>query len=126
MKKTTLFFILCFTFLYAFSQGDGEPLPVSWGLNMESTPSIVELPAIDLETINREDKLNDQDKSMPWRYGIEIPVRLDMQNNGLWTVLPNGGKIWQATIQSSEAVNLSVNFDKFYLPAGSRLQLFNN
>lgn len=126
MKKTTLFFILCFTFLYAFSQGNGEPLPVSWGLNMESTPSIVELPAIDFETINREDKVNDQDKSMPWRYGIEIPVRLDMQNNGLWTVLPNGGKIWQATIQSSEAVNLSVNFDKFYLPAGSRLQLFNN
>ncbi|WP_313114127.1 T9SS type A sorting domain-containing protein [Aequorivita sediminis] len=125
MKKTTLFIILCFSFLYAFSQGDGEPLPVSWGLNMESTPNVVELPAIDLETIIREDQINDRDKSMPWRYGIEIPVRLDMQHDGLWTVLPNGGKIWQTTIQSSEAVNLSVNFDQFYLPTGSRLQLFN-
>lgn len=126
MKKITIFFILCFTFFIAFSQGNGEPMPVSWGLNMEATPDIVQLSGLDFENIINQDNLNDQDKSMPWRYGIEIPLRLNIQNDGLWTVLPNGGKIWQATIQSTDAVNMSVNFDKFFLPNGSRLQLFNN
>ena len=126
MKKTTLFFILCFTIFTVFSQGSSEPLPVSWGLNMEATPDIVHLPALDFEYIINQDNINDQDKSMPWRYGIEIPFRLNIQNEGLWTVLPNGGKIWQAIIQSSDAVNMSMNFDEFFLPEGSRLQLFNN
>jgi hypothetical protein len=49
-----------------------------------------------------------------------------MQNNGQWTVLPNGGRIWQAAIQSPGALNMSVNFNGFLLPPGSRLQLYNN
>ena len=101
-------------------------MPESWDLNLSELPAIIHLPALDFRAIKQEDSINDQDKSMPWRYGIERIVNLDMQNGGLWTVLPNGGKIWQATIQSKEAMNLSVNFDDFFLPKGSRLQLFNN
>src|SRR5690606_10283886 len=76
--------------------------------------------------IRHQDSIKDLDKSMPWRYGIERLVDLDMQNGGLWTDLPSGGKIWKATIESNDAMNLSVNFDDFFLPAGSRLQLYNN
>lgn len=126
MKKTLLFFIFCFTFLTAFSQGGGGDLPESWGLTLDQVPSIVRLPPLNFENIVQQDSINDLDKTMPWRYGIQIPLSLNMQNGGLWTVLPDGGKIWQATIQSSGALNLSVNFDDFYLPIGSRLQLYNN
>ena len=101
-------------------------MPISWGLTMEASPNVIQLPNLDFESIIQQDNINDQDKSLPWRYGIEVPVRLNMEHDGLWTVLPNGGKLWQATIESSGAVNLSVNFNKFYLPPGSRLQLFNN
>lgn len=126
MKKTTLFFILFFTFFTAFPQGGGGDLPESWDLNIEKVPSIVRLPPIDFENVIQQDSINDLDKTMPWRYGIEIPLSLDMQNGGLWTVLPDGGKIWQTTIQSSGALNLSINFDDVFLPMGSRLQLYNN
>ncbi len=126
MKKTTLFFILCFTFFSVFSQNDGVELPVSWDLTLDQVPTIVRLPSLDFENIIQQDSINDLDKTMPWRYGIEIPLSLNMQNGGLWTELPDGGKIWQATIQSSGALNLSINFDDFYLPRGSRLQLYNN
>ncbi len=125
MKKTLLFFIFCIIFSNAFSQdGDGD-LPESWGLNLAELPNVVRLPALDFEMIIQQDSINDLDKSMPWRYGIERSVVLNMQNGGLWTVLPNGGKIWQATIKSPRALNLSVNFDDYYLPHGSRLQLYN-
>lgn len=126
MKKTTLFFILFFTIITAFPQGGGDNLPESWDLNLERVPNIIQLPILDFENIVQQDSINDLDKSLPWRYGIEIPVSLNMQQGGLWTVLPDGGKIWQATIKSSGAINLSVNFDDFYLPKGSRLQLYND
>ncbi len=126
MKKTALFFILFFTIFTAFSQGGGENLPESWDLNLERVPNIIQLPILDFENIVQQDSINDLDKSLPWRYGIEIPVSLNMQQGGLWTILPDGGKIWQTTIKSSGALNLSVNFDDFYLPKGSRLQLYND
>ncbi|MCG2418495.1 T9SS type A sorting domain-containing protein [Aequorivita sp. F47161] len=125
MKKITLFFILCFYVLIAFSQGSGGPLPESWDLNLGEQPDVIRLPPLDLEIIAQQDSLNDLDKSMPWRYGVEIPLNLNMEHGGLWTALPNGGKIWRATIQSYGALNLSINFNDFYLPLGSRLQLYN-
>ncbi|QQX75374.1 MULTISPECIES: T9SS type A sorting domain-containing protein [Aequorivita] len=125
MKKTILFFILSFAIFTAFSQGGGQDLPKSWDFNFAEYPPIVNLPILDFELIMQQDSINDLDKSLPWRYGIERPIVLNMERNGLWTVLPNGGKIWQATIKSPGALNLSVNFDDFFLPLGSRLQLFN-
>jgi len=126
MKKTTLFFILFLTFFTAFPQGGDNDLPESWDLNLEVVPTIIRLPTLDFENIVQQDSINDLDKTMPWRYGIEIPLSLNMQHGGLWTVLPNGGRIWQATIKSSGALNLSINFDDFFLPKGSRLQLYND
>ncbi|WP_310991342.1 T9SS type A sorting domain-containing protein [Aequorivita marina] len=115
-----------FISITAFSQGGDGDMPESWGLNLEAVPSLVSLPPLNFEAIKHEDSINDLDKTMPWRYGVERVLDLDMENDGLWTDLPNGGKIWQARIQSKDALNLSVNFDDFFLPAGSRLQLFNN
>ena len=101
-------------------------MPESWDLNLEIFPEIVRLPPLNFENIVQEDSINDLDKTRPWRYGMEILLDLNMENDGLWTELPSGGKIWQATIQSSGALNLSINFDKFHLPKGSKLQLYND
>lgn len=126
MKKTTFLFIFYFFLFTAFSQEGGGELPESWYLNLPDFPEIVRLKPLDLQPILAQDSINDLDKSLPWRYGIERAVVLNMEKSGLWTELPNGGKIWQAAIESPNALNLSVNFDDFYLPAGSRLQLYNN
>ena len=125
MKKTLLFFIFCFAFLTSFSQGGDGDLPESWDLNLAESPRILLLPTIDFDQIIQQDSINDLDKTMPWRYGIERPVALNIENSGLWTVLPNGGKIWQAVIKSPKALNLSVNFNDYYMPQGARLQLYN-
>lgn len=126
MKKSTLFFIIFFVVSTAFPQGGGNELPISWDLELEAMPEMVVLPALNFETILAQDSINDLDKTLPWRYGIEVPLSMNMEQDGLWTDLPNGGKIWQATIKSKAAMNLSVNFNDFYLPKGTRLQLFND
>ncbi len=125
MKKTLLFFIFTLFFFVAFSQGAGDDLPESWDLNLQQQPEVIRLPPLDLEMIVQQDSINDLDKSMPWRYGIEVPVNINMEHDGLWTTLPDGAKIWQATIQSTGALNLSINFSDFYLPHGSKVQLYN-
>lgn len=110
--------------LPCFSQGT-EVVPMSWQLGIRASGSIIELPLIDLEGVAQQDSINDLDKSLPWRYGISRPVSIDMSQDGEWTDLPNVGRIWRAAIKSPDAINLSVNFNNFYIPEGARLQLYN-
>ncbi len=128
MKRTLLSFFL-FAFVFAsYSQEFSDDIPVSWVLNINNRMSpAVELPPLDLEAIHAEDSVNDLDKSLPWRYGISRPLRLDVNEDGVWTTLPhNRGRIWQMAIKSTDAINISVNFNDFYLPEGARFYLYND
>lgn len=124
--KITLFISFLFFSTLGFSQGYGEEYPESWGTDLQYTPQIIPLSPIDFTFIIQEDKINDKDKSQPWRYGIERPLSISMDEHGVWNTLEDGGEIWQVAITSPEALNISVNFDDFFLPTGSKLQLFNN
>ena len=126
IMRNSLLVLLSFLFVFtAFSQEDGQPFPESWGLRLSQSPQIILLNPFDMDSIVRQDRINDLDKTIPWRYGIELSVVLDMENDGLWTELVDGSRIWQAIVQSNNAINLSFNFNNFYLPPGARLQLYN-
>ena len=125
MKIKLLFILLLCFHITSFSQEEDKIVPISWGLNLNRNASVIELPPIDLEAVIAEDSINDLDKSMPWRYGIERPLILNLNEEGTWTELADGSKLWQIAIKSPDAMNISVNFDDFYLPEGARLHLFN-
>ncbi len=129
MKKLILLYFF-FTIIYtSFSQKVDSEIPVSWTKDFkeqnksEITPIV--LSELDLEAIIAEDIINDLDKSLPWRYGISRPLLLDFENDGEWTTLPSGGRIWRIAIKSPDAINLSINFNDFHLPSGARLHLYN-
>ena len=124
MKKIVFFVFILFAVLPCFSQGL-DTRPMSWQMDVRANVTAIELPSLDLEGVVQQDSINDLDKSLPWRYGISRPVRLDMMKDGEWTDLPNVGRIWRVAIKSADAINLSVNFDDFYIPQGARLQLYN-
>jgi lysyl endopeptidase len=98
--------------------------PMGWYLGLQDIVPL-ELSPLDLESIVAEDAVNDLDKTQPWRYGILRPIVLDLNSSGEWTSLQNGDRIWRVAIKSPEAINLGVNFSRFYLPQGSRLQMYN-
>ncbi len=125
MKKITFLIFFLLSILVSFAQETGEVLPKSWELNLQNRISPIELPPLDLSYVQQEDSINDKDKTLPWRYGITREVILDFQNVGVWTELPHGGRIWQVAIHSPRALNLSVNFNDFYLPEGATLHLYN-
>ncbi len=129
MKKLILLFFLFSIITTSYSQEVDGAIPVSWSKEFkeqnksEITPII--LSPLDLGDIIAEDNINDLDKSLPWRYGISRPLQLDFENDGEWTYLPSGGRIWRIAIKSQDAINLSVNFEDFHLPLGARLHLYN-
>ena len=121
--RTYLLLLLLSTFGWA--QEVSQELPYSWSESLKQELPIISLPAIDLEAIQLEDQINDLDKSLPYRYGVTRPVNIDVSEAGSWEELPNGDRIWRLGIYSPEAQNLSVNFNDFYLPEGSRLHFYN-
>jgi lysyl endopeptidase len=125
MKKQLLFFFLLLFSLSLFAQGSDVVVPVSWSQDLSSGVSPIELPPLDLTQIEAEDAINDLDKSLPYRYGVERNLSVAIKKEGVLTQLENGDKIWQIAIVSPQAVNMSVNFNKFHLPEGARLHIFN-
>ena len=106
MKKILLPFFILFVSLSVsgqISQG-GQPYSQTTATLSNNIPVYV-APAIDLTPIRAEDVIADQQKDIPWRFGIEIPINLSLNNNGLWENLPNGDRIWRLIIKIPGALS---------------------
>ncbi len=100
--------------------------PPSWKIdNLESVKPF-KLPSFDLKKLQDEDKINDQNKSKPWRFGHDIYVDHDFNDVGKWTTLENGDRIWRMSYTSKNAHTLNFMFDVFKIPEGAKLYVYNN
>ncbi|PVW17099.1 T9SS type A sorting domain-containing protein [Marixanthomonas spongiae] len=125
MKKITLSFLLLFSICAVFSQESTHHIPISWETQNIEDITTFDLPPLDLLGLQHEDSINDLDKSLPWRYGVERSLKIDVHKNGALTILDNGDKVWRLAINSPNAVNMSINFNQFYIPEGAKLFLYN-
>jgi len=126
MKKITFFFFLLLFVHNAFSQERSVDTPVSWRTENIQQITPIKLSPINLLALQKEDSINDRDKSIPWRYGVKRNLKIDIHKKGQVTALENGDKIWRVAVNSPNAVNLSINFDDFYIPEGAKLFLYND
>lgn len=80
----------------------------------------------DLEQLVFLDEM-DSKSGNPYRIAVNIPVSMNMTSSGTWTELPDySGRIWRLNIFSPDAKALIVYYNQFYLPAGTRLFLYND
>ncbi|HEX4886470.1 MAG TPA: GEVED domain-containing protein [Luteibaculaceae bacterium] len=108
--------------LYAqISQGG---TPRSFSLGTLKANSVV-LPAPDLRPIAQEDAINEKN-GRAWRMAVAIKAGLNPSNSGNWVDLGRGEKLWMLRIESKNAKALGVYYDRFYLPKGSTLFLYND
>ena len=84
----------------------------------------VSLRAPNLENIFSDD-IEDEKNGTFRKNATLIPVDLDMNNSGVWTDLPSGGRIWRLKIKSEGALALGVYYNGFYIPAKAKLFLYN-
>jgi len=77
--------------------------------------------APDMKTIEAEDLAD----NIQYRVGVSVPVNLNIDNSGVWTDLPDGGKLWRLSLKIEGAQALGVYYDNFWLPYGGELYLYN-
>jgi len=98
--------------------------PRSFALSQVDVPPTAPLPPIDVEAYLAEDAQADKDE--PYRFGAPIDIAFDMENFGVWTALPDGGRIWRLRIASPGAFSIGLLYDRWHLPDGCDLFLYND
>ncbi|WP_417876482.1 T9SS type A sorting domain-containing protein [Winogradskyella sediminis] len=125
--KIKLLLVLALTFTFSFAQQIPEDLkPPSWSKANISDVIPFKLPSFDLKKLQEEDLINDQDKSIPWRFGHDIYVDHNFNEVGEWTTLENGDRIWRMAYTSNGAQSLNFMFDVFKIPEGAKLYVYND
>lgn len=111
-----------------YSQITTDELPTSFTLELNKTRSsheedVKRMPNIDVKKLYLEDDENDK-LGLPPRYGFTHLVDLNLENSGVWTKLSNGDRLWRLTILCPEAISIDLDYDKFWLPKGSKFFVY--
>jgi len=130
MKKNYFVYsliLMAFFYLSGFSQVNTGGTPFSFdNPNLIKSDIVFEtMPKIDLGQLMAEDEINDGYKDIPWRFGENLYVELNLQNSGTWEILEKGDKLWRLGIECPGAYTINLTFDNYYLPPGARLYVYN-
>lgn len=114
--------------LPAFSQIAYEGAPVDWPQSLPHSEAHLTLDAPDLEALRAEDLENDLHKEFGYRFGVEVPVSLDVVASGeRFTGRANGQnvQVTQARVSAPGAVSMNFKFDALRLPKGAKLLIWD-
>ena len=125
MKKfiKIIFILLTLNFLQSQISTGGTPKSIIIDLE-KNIPTII-LPIINLETLELEDEIEQMDKSIPFRFGTPFEVNYNLNNSGEWTDTELG-RIWRLSITSESAYSINLLYDRFILPEGAEMYLYDN
>ena len=59
------------------------------------------------------------------KFAHQFVVNKSIDNSGKWTTIPSGRRVWNLAITSPGAYSLSLVFEKFRLPKGGQLFVYN-
>lgn len=126
MKKNLLLIVFSFLIFSVYAQLVDLGLPRSFTTDISiENLSINQMESFDLQAMQYQDSISDYHKIDPWRFGKNFEVDYSINNSGTWTNLPNGDRIWQLRISSPGALTMNVIFDKYYLPEGAYMYMYN-
>src|SRR5690606_7039431 len=83
------------------------------------------MPSIDLAALQAQDAINDQDKSIPWRFGFNHSVDLSIDNARSWTTLDDGTAEWRIGIECPGALSINCEFHEYDIPEGAQVFVMN-
>ncbi|PLX06595.1 MAG: hypothetical protein C0596_14830 [Marinilabiliales bacterium] len=129
MKRLYKFTLLSLTIvlfsLNIFAQNQTVKTPDSFvhNLSIENIDHL-ELVPPSHDLIKSEDLIDEKNGQM-MKIARLLPVDANVDNSGTWTELDNGKMIWRLHMSSNGARSSVVHFDRFKLPAGSELWVYN-
>lgn len=123
MKSSLLTALLIFLWAVTFGQTD-LPTSISKDFLSQEVPVQV-MPAVDVATLMEEDEVNNALKVGPYRFGQNMPVSINANNDGLWEELKDGARVWRMGFRCEGAFSVNFIFDDFYLPFGAKFHIYN-
>ncbi len=133
MKKIHLLFSFLLIIIWVspvFSQISQGGTPRSFSMQLDSKQAaqvpVIQMIDVDVDSLRAEDAINDSLKDRPWRFGENLFVDIDVKADGQLIQMPNGDKIYRVSIYSPEAVSINLTFDRYHLPAGADLFVYNS
>ena len=125
MKKILNIVLVMIFSTHLYSQVSTNEKPISFSYsNVEYKGTIYYQPPIDMDKIAEED-IADEDLGNPPRFGYPIKVNYNLENSGQWTLLSNGDRLWRMEIISPKALSINLLYDKFWLPKGAKLFVYD-
>jgi len=86
----------------------------------------VEMPKIDLSAYRVEDAARDRSETpSPFRFAAGIDADITTATAGTWENLGDGSSLWRLRIASPGALSLNLGLDRFDLPLGASLWLYD-
>jgi len=118
--QVALLFPIAFSALPLSAQVSYGGRPASLSRSLEA-PAGVRMPNLDIPTLAAQDAINDQNKSIPYRFGYNHSVELDLANSGDWTTLEDGTRLWRLGIVCPDAMSVNFVFDDFRPAPGAKI-----
>jgi hypothetical protein len=107
--------------LMAQLSSGGIPVSTLYSLKTDHQ-NVVSVSSPDLSSVRQEDALY----PTPYRFALALPVDISPEKSGIWEKTPDGGKIWRIELLSPGAKALSAFFDKFSVPDGGKVFLYDS
>jgi len=98
---------------------------ISSKLSLKSDLNVVSIPSPNMEKIIAEDIMNDSIPGFFRRIAVAIPAQLNAGKDGIWSNYNNDSLRWSLTIKITNGKSLDLVFNKFWLPDGGKLFLYN-
>ena len=128
VKQLSLAFVLCSVqLLQAQIETKQEPISFQRKEMKKSAREIdlLEMAAVDVKGLLKEDKKQEQVRTLPYRFGKEIGVDVSLQNAGTWQTLSSGDRIWKLKIRSRGALSINLIYKSFFMPEGATFHIYN-
>lgn len=123
LRLSIVLFLAFFT-VASFAQISTGGTPISFTTDLNEDYQILKYSQPNMEEVVFEDQVNDNDPNRPERAAVPVFLYLDMMENA--TVSQVGDKtVWRLGIRIPDAQAMAVYYDRFWIPSGGELFLYN-
>jgi PKD repeat protein len=125
LVPTFLFGMLLLISLHGFSQlsEKGQPFALKYENSVKSAVSVpvYNAKAVNAEQLREEDSINGR----PERYSVLEKATINIKDGAGAILNSAAGKMWQYKIKAPGAKSIQISFNKFIIPAGATLFLYD-
>ncbi|PLW98711.1 MAG: hypothetical protein C0593_04880 [Marinilabiliales bacterium] len=126
--KNTLRISLLLTFLittvFSYAQISKGGTPISFNTDLSGEYEILNYNQPDMAEVAFQDQFDDNDPNRPQRAAVPVYLYIDMMEHAT-SELVGDKMVWRLGITVPEARALAVYYDRFWIPSGGELFLYN-